>query len=331
MKESIVTQTKAGRIEYIDMFRSFGIILMIMGHVGFGDSFDQFIHAFHMPMFFFVSGFLFRNKKERFSAYMVKKCKTLILPYIIFGLFHYVVYSLMNNSFSFEPIKALLLFPTNGLPIAGALWFLIALFVADIVYYWIERIKDQRIQCIIVISVALMGQYLPRFFEMSIPFALSPALVGVGLIHIGRKLRKYEEVVVGLTWYQILFFGVLISASIIKSNYINMRTGNYSADYLMFWVNAVGASVIGLNISRSVKTFFKNCVVSNYLQSVGRNSIVYVCFNQIVIMLSADLIYPYMGNSYLIKALLLCITLIMLFTISFVFEHTKLKVILGRF
>mgnify|MGYP007030225338 CR=1 FL=1 len=34
---------------------------MIMGHVGFGGHFDKWIHAFHMPMFFFVSGMFFRS------------------------------------------------------------------------------------------------------------------------------------------------------------------------------------------------------------------------------------------------------------------------------
>lgn len=33
---------------------------MIACHVYFGYAFDKFVHAFHMPMFFFVSGFFFR-------------------------------------------------------------------------------------------------------------------------------------------------------------------------------------------------------------------------------------------------------------------------------
>ena len=45
------------RLDYIDVFRSLGIIAMVMGHVGFGGKFDHFIHAFHMPMFFFIANF----------------------------------------------------------------------------------------------------------------------------------------------------------------------------------------------------------------------------------------------------------------------------------
>ena len=48
--------SKQVRIDYIDLFRAFGIILMIMGHIKFGGNFDKWIHAFHMPTFFFVSG-----------------------------------------------------------------------------------------------------------------------------------------------------------------------------------------------------------------------------------------------------------------------------------
>ena len=39
------------RDETIDILRALGILLMVMGHIGFGGAFDKFIHAFHMPMF----------------------------------------------------------------------------------------------------------------------------------------------------------------------------------------------------------------------------------------------------------------------------------------
>lgn len=50
------------RLDYIDVFRSLGILAMIMGHIGFGGRFDYFIHAFHIPMFFFISGFFIEKK-----------------------------------------------------------------------------------------------------------------------------------------------------------------------------------------------------------------------------------------------------------------------------
>lgn len=52
----------AERLDYIDIFRALGIILMVMGHIGFGSKFDKFIHAFHMPMFFWISGFFIKKE-----------------------------------------------------------------------------------------------------------------------------------------------------------------------------------------------------------------------------------------------------------------------------
>ena len=46
------------RLLYIDMLKAFGIILVVMGHV-FHDSdsiVSHFIYAFHMPLFFLLSG-----------------------------------------------------------------------------------------------------------------------------------------------------------------------------------------------------------------------------------------------------------------------------------
>ena len=48
---NINSQTE--RIDYLDIARCIGIILMIMEHVGFSKRFDHFIHAFNMPMFFY--------------------------------------------------------------------------------------------------------------------------------------------------------------------------------------------------------------------------------------------------------------------------------------
>ena len=39
--------------------------MMVMRHIGVGATFDKFIHAFHMPMFFLVSGFLYKRTDSK--------------------------------------------------------------------------------------------------------------------------------------------------------------------------------------------------------------------------------------------------------------------------
>lgn len=38
------------RIEYLDIFMAVGIVLMIMGHVGFGKVFNFYIHALYIVL-----------------------------------------------------------------------------------------------------------------------------------------------------------------------------------------------------------------------------------------------------------------------------------------
>ena len=45
-----------------------------------------------MPMFFIISGFLYREKNNiRTSNIIIKRAKKLLTPYIIFGLLQYII------------------------------------------------------------------------------------------------------------------------------------------------------------------------------------------------------------------------------------------------
>lgn len=51
------------RIAYIDSIKGFAILLVVMGHTfhdfkGINMAFIDFIYAFHMPLFFIISGYL---------------------------------------------------------------------------------------------------------------------------------------------------------------------------------------------------------------------------------------------------------------------------------
>lgn len=50
------------RIEWIDIAKGIGMLLVIMGHsVGFGSFLHNLIFAFHMPLFFCFRGLYFMN------------------------------------------------------------------------------------------------------------------------------------------------------------------------------------------------------------------------------------------------------------------------------
>ncbi len=84
------------RLEYIDAIKGFTIILMVMGHVIAWMFVDwkvlipsqsspailwNLIYSFHMPLFMFVSGFLYGRKKildyRTYIKYICSKCPVL--------------------------------------------------------------------------------------------------------------------------------------------------------------------------------------------------------------------------------------------------------------
>ena len=81
----------------LDAIKGFAIILVIMGHIiGYsnqnGSILYQLIYSFHMPLFFFVSGFLvFNHFGPTLTTWIKKKFIQLIIPYCIFTLFYFFI------------------------------------------------------------------------------------------------------------------------------------------------------------------------------------------------------------------------------------------------
>ena len=178
------------RLDEIDILKSIGIILMIMGHTGFGKIFDYYIHSFHMPMFYIISGFLYKNSQLPFKDFLKKKSKSLLIPYIIFAFFHliswYILCFIVGRDLSIVNLISIFTFNTDNMPISGALWFLTSLFFVDIIYYFINRINDKKFKLLTVVIISMIGCIIPRYFRL--PWALDTSLMGIGLYYIVAAL-----------------------------------------------------------------------------------------------------------------------------------------------
>ena len=73
------------RIEWVDIARGIGIILVILGHIGIGKV-GKFIYSFHIPLFFFLSGFCFSGNNIDIKFFFKKRLKKLIILYVFLGI-----------------------------------------------------------------------------------------------------------------------------------------------------------------------------------------------------------------------------------------------------
>ena len=154
------------RINWVDWAKVFAIYLVILGHhiskdVEGESVVKNFIYAFHMPFFFFISGYLF--KKPESILHLVKKgIKGLIIPYITLNI---LVNILLIPSFIVSqhiPLDNLFYFLTGqAVGDAGPTWFLVCLFEVWIISFLIlnSNIKYQIICVLISIIIAYTFPY----------------------------------------------------------------------------------------------------------------------------------------------------------------------------
>lgn len=282
--------TGGHRVEYIDLYRGIGIILMILGHLHISDGFSKYIHAFHMPMFFFISGFFWKGTKGSFFVFIRRKAKSLLIPYVLYWMINMIVRTILTSkAITLNNVYHFLIEPTEGMSIASALWFLVALFVCEVLYWLINSfIQSETGIAVIVVALALFGNYATRILPVRLPFATDIACVGIGLYHIGRIVRNSKNAVIvklnelGSIGNLMLFLA--FSISILCGKDINMRCGKYGY-ILLFWINAVGMSIVLLNICRLLKEnkYIGKNGMFTLIEYVGENSLTYLALNILVI------------------------------------------------
>lgn len=128
------------------------MLFVIVGHI-FSGPWTHYIYSFHMPLFFFLSGLCLarRPSAEPFGAHVLKKCRTILLPYAVFFCLSLLLANLrftggtpVWNSEATLPgiFRALVLSGgyLNAIPLYNfPLWFLPHFFLADLIFYWIRR------------------------------------------------------------------------------------------------------------------------------------------------------------------------------------------------
>lgn len=130
------------RNKTLDIAKAICISLMVIGHSGCPEYLDRFIYLFHMPCFFFISGWLLKdNYVTDIRKGLIKKIKGSYVPFVkwslIFLLLHNVfsrlyIYNSSYNASDFIAKIIRILTMTGGEELLGGFWFLISLCWASI-------------------------------------------------------------------------------------------------------------------------------------------------------------------------------------------------------
>jgi fucose 4-O-acetylase-like acetyltransferase len=313
----------SSRIIWIDITKALGIFLVVLGHVNSKNIVNDWIYSFHMPLFFFLSGLCFTPKKT-YMEFFVRKIKSLLLPYIYFGiLITFFELYLSSPEFVFK------LLSTN-LFNYGAMWFIPVLFVSEQLFYPVSKIANKYMYNITLIIFAAIGYFLYRF---SINIPLSSCFAALFFYGLGFKAKRRINLLFTKTYFIFVFivlhwvFLFLSGASHIgmMNNFIPQPLYSYST--AIFGLLSLCAICYVLSQRLNTK-------IINSLIYIGQNTLIILCFHMTFIGYSVKLIESHIANHWLYKDIeflfvwLLCI--IMIFVIRNYFpwmisQHYKHK------
>ena len=200
------------RIEYIDIARGIGILLVALAHADISlisPYLHRFIYAFHMPLFFFLSGYFFHSDLP-FWIFLKKRFNAIIKPYLVTIVLIYVA------SISFTNMRFVTVFGriVKSLYATGyyidwvQLWFLPSLFVSSLFAFIIYRlllihIDNRYLRWSILlgmqaIGVATLGLFYPfsvsllgKEYELfGLPFSLDLVLISGFFYILGNEIRR---------------------------------------------------------------------------------------------------------------------------------------------
>ena len=188
------------RLDYIDIAKGLGILTVVWGHIMTSGVTHEVIYAFHMPLFFFLSGMLFRSEKySSFRSFFLRRGKRLLIPYVIYSVatwtfwvvFRYFYYHTAKNLA--RPLLQTLLAQGSGgfLDHNSALWFIPCLFLVEMLYYFISK-AGLTWSIIICFSLAalsfVLGDRLGDVYWYSLPWNADVALIALPFYAAGNVL-----------------------------------------------------------------------------------------------------------------------------------------------
>lgn len=155
-----------GDITAVHIAKGIGIALIVCGHYVPDDSpaFWRIVHdvvyRFHIPLFFMLSGYLYRGASmARYGAHVRKKIKRLILPYCsiaaIYAVFKLApgVWFKLGHPVSFESLANVFINPIHSY--VPLLWFVYTLFLIFLVFPFLELVIKRRF-LIFAVTAALV-------------------------------------------------------------------------------------------------------------------------------------------------------------------------------
>lgn len=192
----------AGRNSGIDLLRVVGVTAVVVGHAAAGHVVTQWIYPWHVPLFFFLSGYFWKRGRT-VLAELRSRSQSLLVPYafwLALGLSVLIAAGLITPG----GILTVLRGGTGARGPFAAYWFVTALFFVCIVARLLERLPAW-----VAWTVAVAGTAATYIVPMAdFPLALGQVFPGLLFFLFGTLARR-----LALPWWAaaLLLAGCIIA------------------------------------------------------------------------------------------------------------------------
>lgn len=264
------------RPNLIDYAKVITMFLVVYGHyVPFSDlemgdnkiwHIVHVINIFHMPLFFYISGLLFKRKD--FEAFFTSIKNTLLIPYLSISVICLIIGWMIYGFIGMFSISSVIrdgvgvatggdFFSWGSLTFSGPLWFCYSLIIIKLIAHYTIS-SGKKVGGVILVS--LIALYIGNL----LPFRFDSSLVGFIFFITGYYSKKVLSILESNRWIEIPV--ILIGLALVYIDaFINIDFGSrqvmsvnamyFGKSPLLFYIGAIGGTAVILAISKILSNF----------------------------------------------------------------------------
>lgn len=288
------------RFDYLDIAKGIGIILVVWAHIMLVGSSHQIIYAFHMPLFFFISGMLFKKDKyDSFYLFLKQRAERLFVPYVLYSIvswsfwagFQYIRHAHVDSYF--YPLLQTLIAQGSGefMVHNSALWFVPCLFAVEMLYYLLSRTNEwlTLTSCFVIAGIGwLLTIYYDADYLFLLPWNLDAAFFALPFYGVANAIKRHvshEQIMSLVTENRFIVASIVvilyISMNSLSMNFAecSMGSSSYGCPIPIFFIRAFLGCFTLIGLSALICSYAPNSAGYNSIKWCGKNSLDIMCLH----------------------------------------------------
>lgn len=299
------TKTVQKRIKWIDIAKVIGIYLVVLGHLPVSNKIYTLIYSFHMPLFFFLSGLLFKTGDDK---YLIKYIKKLLIGYSIYTLLTFIYYfSISTVGYNLYRVENVVWWKRITGALYGVasnidylrmlntpLWYLLAAVCVVLLCNFICKFKTIHYQLILVALLAFTGLLLSKYSEFRLPWSMDVAFMVLPFFYAGTLCKQHKIDISKLNILLFFFLLLLFVDLSLFNGRVVLAHKQYGNNYtLMYLVGFLGV-MLTIKFASIIENYINNRVYS-LVKSISDNTLMILGLHYIQFWIIAEYVNKWGG------------------------------------